>query len=391
MNFVDILIIIFIILSIVRGFEIGFVRQLLSTFGFFGGLLLGALLVPHLMGLMHSQLSRALTTIIITLGLALVLLTVGEILGVHLKKTLLKLKTSLLNRLDNGLGSLIAVVSLIIMIWLSAAVLTTLPYPKLQSSIRGSSLISFINSQVPNAPNIIAKLGRIIDPNGFPEVFSGLEPAPKNAPLPTPAELAIAVNRDEASVVKIEGQGCGGVVVGSGFVVANDLVVTNAHVVAGIKTPFVSDNNGTHKSIVIHFDPSLDIAVLRVGNLAGKPLNFVSSDPINGTKGGVFGYPGGGAFSAERAVILDKFTAVGKNIYNKGSTTREVFSVKSHIVPGNSGGPLVDLDGNVLGVVFAESTSYNNVGYALTVNQVVSAINDAKTHGHPVNTGGCAS
>lgn len=389
MNIVDILIIIFLISSLFRGREIGFVRQICSTIGFFGGLWIGTLLAPHTVQLVHSATSRSLVTLLTTLGSAFILLIVGEYVGVILKEKVHRWHADLA---DGIMGSLLAAVSFLIVAWLSASILVSLPYPRLQSEIRGSRVVRLLTDSLPPAPNIIADLGHLIDPNGFPQVFSGNEPAPpSNVTLPSLGELQPAVNKDRASVVKIEGQGCGGIVEGSGFVVGQNLVATNAHVVAGIAIPYVTDDNGIHRATAIWFDPDLDFAVLRVNGLAGSPL-FIDTVPVSrGTPSAVLGYPGGGSFTAKAAAVLDQFTATGRNIYNQGSTTRDVYEIQADIIPGNSGGPLIAEDGSVIGVVFAESTTYNHVGYALTTAQVVNEINQAEAQNRTVSTGQCAS
>jgi S1-C subfamily serine protease len=388
MDLIDILIIVLILGALYRGQELGFVRQLFSTVGFFSGLLIGALLEPHIVGLVHTPMSRLILTLAVTLGLALILLSVGEFIGVLIKK---RLQISHgLNRVDNSFGAGLAGISILALAWLSAAILVTLPYQNVQDNIRGSKIISLLDQNLPPAPNVIADIGHLIAPDGFPKVFIGQEPAPSTATPPTPAALAAAVNKDRASVVKIEGQGCGGIVEGSGFVIGSNLVATDAHVIAGIYQPYVIDSNGTHLAEPIWFDPNLDFAVLKVNNLAGSPLMFNINTISHGTQGGVLGYPGGGPFTADTAAVLDEFTAVGRNIYDQGNTQRDVYSINADVIPGNSGGPLVDLNGNVIGVVFAASTDYNNVGYALSVPQVVHEVNEARTSNQLVPTGGCA-
>ena len=192
-------------------------------------------------------------------------------------------------------------------------------------------------------------------------------------------------------MVKVDGQGCGGIVEGSGFVVGSDLVATNAHVVAGIAHPNVEDSNGTHSATVIWFDPNLDFAVLQVDNLAGKSLVIDSGSVSSDTPAAVLGYPGGGPFNVGPAVVLDQFTATGRNIYGQGSTDRDVYEIDATVIPGNSGGPLIARDGTVIGVVFAgESTSYPHTGYALTTSQITSEINQAAAQDQPVSTRTCA-
>ena len=389
MNLIDVLIILFLISSLFRGKEVGFVRQLFSTVGFFGGLWIGALLEPHTVQWAHSPVSRSLVTLLTTLGCAILLLTAGEYLGIILKR---KVSRWHLNNADNVLGAVLAFASVLAAVWLSASILISAPFPSIQSELRGSKVIGLLDRTLPPAPNIIASLGHLIDPNGFPQVFSGSEPSPpSNVPLPSLGDMLAAVQKDRASVIKVEGQGCGGIVEGSGFVVGSDLVATNAHVIAGIQTPYVMDSNGTRAATPIWFDPNLDFAILRVKNLAGQPLFIDTAHVKQGTGGAILGYPGGGSFDAKVAAVLDEFTANGRNIYNQGNTDRDVYELKADVIPGNSGGPLVSQDGSVLGVVFAESTSYNHVGYALSSGQITGSINEAQAENHTVSTGSCAN
>jgi len=385
---VDLLIVVFGISAVFRGREIGFVRQLCSTVGFFVGLFLGAWLEHYTIQLANSQDGKVLVALVTTLGCALLFLTIGEYVGVRLKsKVLLKR----INSYDNGFGSVLSVITLLISAWLIAAILVTLPLPSLQSAVNRSRIIGELNRVLPSAPKIITGFGNLIDPNGFPQVFIGQEPSPpSNVTLPDLGSLQAAVDSDKASVVKVEGRGCGGIVEGSGFVVGSDLVATNAHVVAGIKHPFAQDANGTHSASVIWFDPNLDFAVLRVSNLAGKSLLFNNSIVANGTASAVLGYPGGGPFTAKPAAILDQFKASGRNIYGAGAPSRSVYEIQADVIPGNSGGPLVTKDGSVIGVVFAESTAYQHVGYALTANQVSSELKQAISADEIASTGQCA-
>ena len=385
---VDIIIIVLIISAVIRGKEIGFVQQAFSTIGFFGGLLLGVLIEPYTVKLAHTELSRSLITLATTLGMAIIFLVVGEYVGIFLKHKLVLAK---INRFDNILGSLLSVISVLIGVWLGAAVLRSLPYVSLQNELKSSRIVSALDRHLPPAPNVIADLSHLVDPNGFPRVFNGGEPAPPgSAKLPATSELAAAVNSDRDSVVKIVGNGCGGVVEGSGFVVGNNVVATNAHVVAGINQPYVEDTKGNHIGTVIYFNPNLDLALLRVNGLNEPTLNVDPGTVANGTPAAVLGYPGGGSFKARMAEVLQEFSAVGSNIYAQGSTVRQVYEVEATIIPGNSGGPLINTSGTVVGVVFAQSTEYNNIGYALVTTPVARIIHQTSPNSHAVSTGTCA-
>ena len=384
----DAIIILFAISALFRGREIGFVRQAFSTIGFFGGLFLGALIQPATVKLAHSAGARSLITLVTTVGMALVLMAIGEYIGIGAKRRVLHNR---LNNFDNLLGSALSVGTLLIGIWLGTALVSSLPSPAVQAAFQNSHIITALNNHLPSAPTVIARLGRLVDPNGFPQVFIGQEPSPSRLlPLPDLGDLQTAVAADRASVVKVEGKGCGGIVEGSGFVAGSGLVITNAHVIAGIKHPYVIDANGTHSATALWFDPNLDFAVLRVSNLAGRALVIANQRVTIGTAAAVLGYPGGGSFRAEPAVIQNQFTANGRNIYGGGNTTRDIFEVQADIIPGNSGGPLVARDGSVVGLVFAQSTSYAHVGYALTNSQITSELSQAIAQSQVRSTGTCA-
>jgi len=388
MNWLDALLVLFLVATVIRGFDVGFIRQFFSTAGFFGGLFLGAwaqsLFIHHI----HTTDMRAFAALAFTITCALLLMGVGEYLGWVLK---FKVKdTAWANRIDRFFGSALAVVALVAAIWMGAAIFRTVPNQDLQRGIRSSRIVTTLESNLPSAPDLLTKVGRLIDPNGFPQVFTGLEPFIKNdTPLPDMGDLTPAVQASRASVVKIEGKGCGGIVEGSGFVAANGYVVTNAHVVAGVAAPYVMDASGPHRASAVLFDPDLDIAVLRTNGLAGAPLPLHTEDVANGTSAVALGYPGGGNFTASPAAILDRFTATGRNIYNEGQTNRDVYGIKAEIVEGNSGGPLIAKDGSVIGVIFARSTTYDQVGYALTMHDVAKDIQQATGRTQAVSTGNC--
>ena len=385
---VDILIVLFLLSSLARGREIGFVRQICSAIGFFGGLFLGIVLQRHFIHLTDTTESRAVLTLLLILGVAMVFVSIGEFVGVLIKRRLMQHK---IDGADAVVGAVAGGLTLLLTVWLVAPILVTLPFPSLQRAVKNSAIIGELDSALPSVPNFVSGLGRLIDPNGFPQVFSGLEPSiSTNVALPNLGEFNAAVKKDAASVVKIEGRGCGGIVEGSGFVSADGFVVTNAHVVAGVASPYIIDQAGQHPATAVWFDPDLDLAVLRASGLSGKPLQMSADRLAQNASAAVLGYPGGGNFSAKAAKVLDEFNANGRNIYDEGNTVRDVYEVKADIIPGNSGGPLIDKNGTVRGVVFAQSTVYDQVGYALTMQKVINEVTQAEHQNQAVGTGSCA-
>ncbi len=185
--------------------------------------------------------------------------------------------------------------------------------------------------------------------------------------------------------------GCGQIQEGSGFVVAPGIVVTNAHVVAGIARPTVEDANGVHPTSVILFDPSYDLAVMRVDGLDERPLQLDPDQVARGVQAAVLGYPDGGPFDAVPAGVLAEFQAQGRDIYGQGLTLRNVYEIQALVRPGNSGGPLVQPDGEVIGVVFSRSTTNDDIGYALTSPGVLSRVLQAQAAPKAVGTGPCVA
>lgn len=389
MNVVDFLIVVMAISAIIRGRELGLLRQTGSTIGFIAGLFLGVFIQPYTSNLVDDPLARSLVALFTILGSAFLLLGIGEYIGVHMKG---KFTSKHFHAVDGWLGSVIGTATLLLAVWLGSAIVSTMPFTGAGPYIQGSWIISHLNKSLPPTTTVIANLSNLIDPNGFPRVFTGSEPSmPENTTIPgISPELQQAIDRSKPSIVKMEGLGCGGVVEGTGFVIDSDLIITNAHVIAGVAQPYVRDANGQHSATPIWFDPELDFAIVRADNLAGGALLLNNSIVPKNTQGVILGYPGGGALTAGGAGVIDHFTARGWDIYNKKTSNRNVYSLAAKVIPGNSGGPLIAADGSVIGVIFAQSTSYQDVGYALSIPQLTSAINQAQAQYRPVSTGECA-
>lgn len=211
-------------------------------------------------------------------------------------------------------------------------------------------------------------------------------------------DYSSVINKERGSVVKITGYSCGYDFSGSGFVVAPDLVATNAHAIAGISTPQVSDSNGNHEATTVLLDPKLDFAVLRVSGLAGKPLalNQSSSNAVdwvgshNGDHDVLLGYPDGGSFKAVLAVITDEYDADISDIYGKSSGSRDIYTISADVVDGDSGGPLVQQNGQVAGIVFGVPDTGKDSGFVLPTTDFYSEIQHAKQLYEPVSNQACA-
>lgn len=388
MNLVDLLIIVLAIGAALHGFLLGAATQILSFGATALGLVVGASVAPAIAGLARDPATKAALALLSLFGFSAILGTVGREVGVRLWGRLLH-RPALLG-LDAGSGAVLAALATVTALWLVGSVLATAPARALASEIQHSAILRTLNRVLPPAPSVFSRLQRLIDIGGFPQVFAELEPLPAGRlPLPADPEVHAAVARAGASTVKILGAACDYIQAGSGFIAAPGLVITNAHVVAGEHHTVVIDSAGSHPATPVLFDPNLDIAVLQVGPLGEPVLDLLPTTVPRGTVGAVLGYPGGGPFDAEGAVVLAEINAIGRNIYGRGTTTRAIYEIESRVRPGNSGGPLVEPDGSVAGIVFARSSLNNDIGYTLTSDEVRANLITAEAHRTRVSTGPC--
>jgi S1-C subfamily serine protease len=193
-----------------------------------------------------------------------------------------------------------------------------------------------------------------------------------------------------AETVKVVSVGCGGLVEGSGFPVAPGVILTNAHVVAGAHDQQVEvpGRAGSLPAEVVFFDPLRDIALLRVPGLNLAPVK-ISTSGTRATQGAVIGYPEGGVEQVVPGAVRGELDAVGRNIYSTSIVSREIFVLQASVIPGNSGGPFVNLQGQVLGVVFAKSLVSGDQGYALTAGEVLPDVAKGEFDTNAVSTQSC--
>lgn len=387
MNLVDLFIILLLILAAVHGLTQGAALQVLSFGGFWIGLLIGAALAPLLSRTVSSPFATAFVSLMVFLGFALIGGAVGRYLGTHAWSALQRLK---LGGADSVFGAVVAILAALAAVWLVALLMAAGPTPNVSRAINDSAIVRALTERLPPAPSVFSRLQAFISTTPFPRVFEGLEPVPAG-PVDVPGGPVVqaAVRAAGNSTVRVSGFGCGGIQTGSGFVAAPGLVVTNAHVVAGIDSLQVEDRAGRHRAQAVLFDPRLDVAVLRASGLAGGALPLLGGNVDRGQGGAILGFPGGGQFSAGAAAVLREFQAVGRDIYGQSLTRRNVYQLQANVRQGNSGGPFVRQDGVVLGVVFAASTTDQSVGYALTSGEVIPRVQQARGSG-PVDTGPCA-
>lgn len=393
MNWVDGVILVLIALAAVHGWRTGAMRQVFALAGLLVGLAVGVELAPHVVGFAAPDM-RGVAAVALIIAAAMVLAAVGEGVGARAGAVLRRIH---LGALDGLLGTGIAVLSTLVVVWFFGTLAASGGVLWLNRGLRDSTMMQRIDGSMPSVPVALARIEGMLSSSGFPLVFADLPPQL----LPPAAQPGDALTRRLAaaagpSTVKVFGTACGEEVEGSGVVVAPGIVVTNAHVVAGDADPRVIDADGSHAATPIGFDPSLDVAVLAVPGLGDPALPLAVGTAARGTGSVALGYPGDGPLTAVPAAVDGEFPATGLDIYGTGVVTRAVYQLHAMIRPGNSGGPLVAEVGApgerrpaVIGLVFARSTTDQEVGYALAIGPVATVARAAQARALAVGTGAC--
>lgn len=379
------------LLFLISGYRQGFVVGVLSFFGFLGGGVLGAKLAPHLA---KTGPLSSLPSTTLAIGLVFVLACVGQVLATLVGNIVRrKLVWTPLRRADSVAGAAVSVISLLLVAWLVGTAVASSPFTSLASQVRRSRVLDIVDKAVPGgAKGLFASFRRLIDDRGFPEVFGDLVPTkvrPVDPPDPALAGSR-AVSLVQSRIVKVTGiaPSCSRRIEGSGFLYAPHRVMTNAHVVAGVRHPSVQFQGRALPATVVLYDSDRDVAVLDVPALTGTPLRF-SGPAKAGDSAIVVGYPQDGPFRADSARIRGTQSARGPDIYQHKTVVREIYSLRARVRPGNSGGALIDPRGGVDGVVFAAAADDPQTGYALTAREVAGDAERGSTATQEVSTRSC--
>ncbi len=387
---IDLLILIAVVFAISSGYRRGFWLSLAQYAGLVIGVVIGAALAPVLMDALNLSGStiRSLGAVMVLIVLGAIGSSVGYWVGEPIRLRLLAEPQS--GRIDSVAGAIFSALAVLSVSWFLGLSLARVPSPQLSSAIQRSSVLRALDAIAPRPPGFLARVEAIIAGVNFAPVFSGLEPlGPSAQPLPSSVDTP-GVRNAASETLKIQGYGCGGIVFGSGFPVGPGMVLTNAHVVAGTQGTTVRSPSGRSglPARVVLFDPERDVAILNVPRLALAPLNEAGAGP--GTQGAAIGYPGGGPEQVSAAAVDREVRAEGRDIYGEQLVVRSIWIIQAKVEPGNSGGPLVDLNGGVIGVIFAASTSSPGQAYALTDTEVQPDIDQAQGRTSSVPVGNCA-
>ncbi|HET6301926.1 MarP family serine protease [Microbacterium sp.] len=382
------------VLALVAALAIGVGRGFLATVGTLVGLVAGALAAYWLVPVAGVFLPGGAWRGILLASSAIFLVVLGAAIGTGIGTVVRKgVERTPLRGVDRVLGGVLNVVVTALVLLLVGTTVTATGTPLVASAVGSSRVLRMIDALTPTPVDAaLAQLRGAVLADGLPTLGELLSPQAQ----PTAPPLALddpELQQAAASVARISGtaSACGVAMTGSGFVAADDLVVTNAHVLAGVEAPLVELPGGTaREGRVVYFDPVDDLAVIAVADLPAEPLPIV--DTIGpGTPAVVQGYPHGGPLTSTGAHVLSVGAVPVPDIYGESAALREIYSLQADVQPGNSGGPLLTEDGEVAGVVFARGDVGQSLGYAVTPVELAPALAEASGDSPTVSTGACAA
>jgi len=391
----DLILLLVVAAFAVSGYRQGFIVGILSFFGFVGGALLGAEFGPSISrALVGGQTQQDVIAVVLLVSFAVIGQFVASSVGAAMRSTVTWHSATVL---DSVGGSVVSVVSVLLIAWVVGSVLIASPFPVVDTQVNNSLTLQTLDKFMPSpAKTMFSDFRRLLASNSaYAEVFSGIGAERILAiPAPDPGVVKDAgVLAASNSVVRVQGvaPSCERQIEGSGFVVSPHHVLTNAHVVAGVTSrQSVTTRNGTTLSAtVVYYDPQVDVAILYVKDLNLPALHFAgASNP--GDNAVVAGYP---LDATELHLVPARIGGVqnahGPNIYETSTVTRQIYEIRAVVKSGNSGGPLLSPRGTVDGVVFAAAVGVSDTGFALTAAEVSADASAGEQLTSAVSTGAC--
>jgi S1-C subfamily serine protease len=391
-DLLDLILIVLVVAFGVAGYRQGFIIGVLSFAGFLGGGAIGAILGPRIARSITSNTGwQAVTAIIVVFLAAMIGQLLASGLGVAMRSRLTWRPATVVDAVG---GAVVSVLSVLLIAWLIGSAVAYAPFPVISHQVNDSAVLRTVDRLMPAEASVMfSDFRSLLETGPYAQVFGALGAESALAvPPPDPSVVdSPALRPIERSIVKVRGDApsCNEQIEGSGFVYAPHYVLTNAHVVAGVtEGPTVSRGLHTWSAQVVLYDPKTDLAVLYVPGLNAPPLSFASQAKI-GANAIVAGFPENGHFTVVAARVGRIEEAESPDIYQTDTVTRQIYSIRALVQPGNSGGPLLATNGQVYGVVFAAATSVTDTGYALTAAQVQADADAGQGRTAGVSTQGC--
>lgn len=380
-----------IALSLYAGWRQGVLSAILSALGVAAGLVVGLAAAPLAVRSVGSNAARAVIVTLLVVGFVAVGNVVGAAAGSQLRAGV---RHRFARRLDSALGAVFQALAAALVLWfISIPLAASLPGAP-GEAVRSSRVLTGIDRAAPAGMSTLpARLAALLDESGLPPLVSPFD-APRGAHVDAPDATAVdadVVAHVRPAVVQVVGDAsaCQRRLSGTGFVIEDDYVLTNAHVVAGTNTVVLDTVVGVKPADVVLYDPENDIAVLHADRLGIAPLRWASKPLETGDDAVVMGFPLSGPFEAEPARVRGRLRISGPDIYAHGRVEREAYTVRGDIRQGNSGGPLLTTNGEVAGMIFGAAMDASDTGYALTANQIISRVGEVRSLDASVATQSC--
>lgn len=390
---VDGFIVVAVLAAMTSGWRQGGLASLLSAVGILAGFIIGLGVAPLVLQITDQVGIRFL----LALGMLILLIGLGQLLGSALGHAIRdRMKTKSGQRVDSSFGAILMSVFSLVLIWLIATPMATGLSNSVGKGVRESAILREVNKVMPDELTQLPRsISGMLNDSGLPPVMMPWEDGSSvdvEAPNIEVADQAM-VQDIRPSVVHViaDADGCRRRMMGSGFVTADNYVVTNAHVVAGTQTAYVDTVVGIKEARVVYYNPEVDIAVLRAENLGLEPLAWADGPAYTGDDAVVMGFPHSGPFTASAARIRERVNIAGPDIYSNSRVERESYILRGTVVQGNSGGPLISSDGTVLGLIFGASVDDTDTGYAITAEEVRAHVGDVTRFENSVDTQECVA
>ncbi|MGO4246650.1 MarP family serine protease [Paenarthrobacter sp. RAF54_2] len=388
LTILDLALMLMLLSYLIYGLRSGFLVTLGGIAGFVVGAIAAFMAVPLVSGWVSDSGWRLTATV----GAAVVLIALGHGLGTMIgRKVRHAVRIKPLHAADRLIGGVVSVVVAALVMSMLAFSISSLGVPFVSQQLAESRVIRYIDSLTPTpVKTTMAQLRSTVIGDGIPKLIEGFGPSTP-VTIPNESTDTPALNRAAESVLKIAGTAfeCGQNQTGSGFVVSPGRVVTNAHVVAGVSQPVVEiPDGGALPGRVVYFDSQRDIAVLAVDGLSSDPLQL-SPDLAAGSPAAFAGYPHGGPFQSKPATVQGISTILVPDIYGSNPSPESVYKLAGDVQPGNSGGPLLTMQGQVAGLIFAKTTTDAALGFALTMEDIQPVAAQAPGLSNPVSPGQC--
>ena len=372
------------------GYWQGFVTGAFATVGLLLGGVLGVWLAPMALG-------NASPSIWVSLGAVLIVILCASLGQASLQWAGARIRDRItwqpVRALDAVGGAALSAVAVLLVAWVLGVAVSGSRIAGVTPAVRSSAVLAKVDEVLPaGADRALNAFNNVVGTTFFPRYMEPFAPerivdVPQGDPKVLDDPDVVAAR---ASTLKVTGENdCGRGIEGTGFLYGPNRLMTNAHVVAGVDEPEVEVDGETVDATVVHYDPDLDVAVLAL-DARGVPHLSFAGEASKGQRIAVLGYPQDGPYDVRSGRVRSTQPLRSPDIYGRGTVIRDVLSLRALVRPGNSGGPVIDTDGKVLGVVFAASVTDEETGYALTAAQVAESAALGATTTRAVDTGDCA-